>query len=693
MKAPLSSATCVIGVDVGGTFTDAVVLNASDGSLLTAFKLPSTPDDPGRAIVEAIERIAEQFVVSGALVCHGTTIGTNTLIERKGAKTALVATEGFSDVLELRRQARPRLYDYTIRIVPPLVDTKDRFEVGERISSDGEVVTPLGKLDTLIVGLQEAGIEAVAVSLLNAYANDAHELSIVEALRAALPEVYVTRATDVCPEFREYERTSTAVVNSYIGPRVAHYMRGLDEALQRHNVGRLMVVKSNGGLTSPENAARFPVHLIESGPAAGLSATAAFARIVGPKNLIAFDMGGTTAKAGVIREGEPETASEFYADRLVEGRDVGGYAIRSPILELLEIGAGGGSIAAIDEAGVLKVGPRSAGALPGPACYGRGGELPTVTDAHAVIGTLVPELFEGTGVIFQRDPAEEAIRRHVAEPYGWSLARAAYAIIDLAVASMASMVRLATVQRGLDPRDFTMLASGGAGPLHAALVAAEIGVPELIIPPYPGMFSALGATLGAVRHEVVKTVLRAVLDFSSEEIETAFAALQERADELLAGEPRGRLAPRYERSVDARFAGQLFEIRLPLASGAIRMETVEASFRARYRAEYGIALKDAQVQIVALRLLAIQDVGITAEGVLSAAATWDARVAIERRIPVLNRDGETMSVPLVSAAHTVTELQGPALISHQGSTVWIHTGQSARISPNGQITIAIEASA
>lgn len=693
MAAPVSQAACVIGVDVGGTFTDAVVLDATDGRLLAAFKLPSTPDDPGQAIVEAIGRIAERFTVAGALVCHGTTIGTNTLIERKGARTALVATEGFSDVIELRRQARPRLYDSVVRIVPPLVAPEDRHEVDERIGADGGIVKPLGDLGGLIEHVRRSGIEAVAVSLLNAYANEAHEISTVETLRAALPGIYVTRATDVCPEFREYERTSTAVVNSYIGPRVARYMRSLDLSLRRRGIDRLMVVKSNGGLTSPENAARFPVHLIESGPAAGLSATAAFARIVGPENLIAFDMGGTTAKAGVIRGGEPETASEFYADRLVEGRDVGGYAIRSPILELVEIGAGGGSIAAIDEAGVLKVGPRSAGALPGPACYGRGGDLPTVTDAHAVIGTLLPELFEGTGVTFRREPAEEAIRRHIAQPYGWSLARAAYAIIDLAVANMAGMVRLATVQRGLDPRDFTMLASGGAGPLHAALVAAEIGVPTLVIPPYPGMFSALGATLGAVRHEVVRTILRAVVDITADEMEAMFTQLRERAAELLADEPTGRLPPRFERSVDARFAGQLFEIRLPLEAGPIRMDAVEASFRGRYQAEYGIELKDAPVQVVSLRLVAVQDVGITADGVLCAPVVGDALVAGTRRVTVLGRDGRSVSIPLLSAARCGMDLQGPALIAHQGSTVWIQSGQRARIGANGQITIAIEASA
>jgi N-methylhydantoinase A len=352
----------------------------------------------------------------GLLSGHGTTVGTNTLIERKGARTALLADRGFADVLELRRQAWPCLYSFDVKVSEPLVPKPLRFDITERVDAQGEVVQPLEPGD-IVQKLKRAGIESIAVSFLHCYVNAAHEAAIVGLLRKELPGIFVTRSSEVCPEFREYERTSTTVVNAYIGPAVSRYLHQLNDDLAGRRIDRLLVVKSNGGLISPENASKYPVHLIESGPAAQLIAAAAFARATNRQNVVAFDMGGTTAKAGVVRHGRPEMTTEFYANRLVEGKEVGGYAIRSSVLDLVEIGAGGGSIAWIDEANVLKVGPTSAGAYPGPACYGRGGERPTVTDAHAVIGTLSPELFAGTGVDFQRDPAVNAIRRHIAEPF------------------------------------------------------------------------------------------------------------------------------------------------------------------------------------------------------------------------------------------------------------------------------------
>lgn len=680
----------IVGIDVGGTFTDAVVFDAREERLLSAFKLPSTPDDPGRAVVEAVDRIRTTFSTEGSLVCHGTTVGTNTLIERRGARTALLATRGFTDVVELRRQARPRLYEFAIEVSEPLVPAELRVGVDERMDASGSVVRSVENVQVAIAELRRLEVEAVAVSFLHAYANAEHEEQVMQAIRVALPDVYVTTSSDICPEYREYERTSTVVVNAYIGPVVSRYMIGLNVALSARGVARLMVVKSNGGLTSPENAGRYPVHLIESGPAAGLSAASAYARASGRRDLIAFDMGGTTAKAGLIRNGDPETSPEFYADRLVEGRDVGGYAIRSPILDLVEIGAGGGSIARIDEAGVLKVGPRSAGAVPGPACYGRGGELPTVTDAHAVVGTLNASLFEGSGVAFNPARAEEAIRRHVAEPFGWSTARAAYAIIDIAVANMAEMVRLATVQRGLDPREYAMLASGGAGPLHAALVAREIGIPTVVVPPYPGMFSALGATLGRIRHEVVQTILRKVDDLDQSTIDDGFAVLTDKADRLLADEPAGAEAARYDRFVDTRFAGQLFELRLPFGAEAVTPDGIERAFRAAYRSEYGIDLESAAVQVVSVRIVATRDLGIDADGLLS-----DDRLPFQPArsygsVDLLARDGSVQSVPFVSAETAAgTQLDGPAIIAHQGSTIWLQDRQTASISSNGQVLIAM----
>ncbi|HVR55539.1 MAG TPA: hydantoinase/oxoprolinase family protein [Pseudolabrys sp.] len=682
----------LIGIDVGGTFTDAIVFDAARKKFLAAFKIPSTPGDPGKAVVAAVKKIAETFSVKGAIVFHGTTVGTNTLIERKGSKTALMSTKGFSDVIELRRQARPNLYNFDIRISEPLVPRSLRFDVQERVAADGSVVEKLDA-SSAIEGLKAAGVESVAVSFLHCYANSSHEEAMVAELEDAMPGVYVTRASDVCPEFREYERASTTVVNAYIGPTVSRYVSNLDDELKSHGIDRLMIVKSNGGLTSPQNAARYPVHLIESGPAAQLIATAAFARATGRLNLVAFDMGGTTAKAGLIRDGRPEVTSEFYADRLVDGVDVGGYAIRSPVLDLVEIGAGGGSIAWVDEANVLKVGPRSAGALPGPACYGRGGTLPTVTDAHAVIGTLTAELLRASGVELERELAVDAIKMHIAEPFGWTVSKAAYAIIDIAVANMAEMVRLATTRRGLDPRYFAILASGGAGPLHAPAVGEQIGSTEVVIPPYPGMFSAFGATLGSIRHEITQTMLRNVRELDSADLEQVFRTLIERITRLLAAEPRGATAPRLERMLEARFAGQLFELRIPLGYDGDEFPSpsrIEESFRLLYRSEYGFDLPDAQVQVVNLRLVAAIDLGHRGDAVFTTAA--DARTDVKpcRFTALLGRDGSEQSVPVYRASDSAGVLiEGPAIIEHSGSTVWVHKRQTAVVGASGEITVKL----
>jgi N-methylhydantoinase A len=680
----------LIGIDVGGTFTDAIVYDCAERKLLSAFKLPSTPDDPGRAVIAAIERIAETININRSVVFHGTTVGTNTLIERKGAKTALLSTKGFSDVIELRRQTRPNLYDFDVRISEPLAPKSQRFDVPERIGADGAVIEPL-QASAIIEAVKSAGIESIAVSFLHSYANSRHEEEMVALLHDALPGIFVSRSSDVCPEFKEYERTSTTLVNSYIGPRVSNYVTQLDAALMAKGVDRLMIVKSNGGLTSPKNASHFPVHLIESGPAAQLIASAAFARATNRPNIVAFDMGGTTAKAGLIHGGRPEVAFEFYANHLVDGRDVGGYAIRSSVLDLVEIGAGGGSIAWIDEARVLKVGPQSAGAVPGPAGYGCGGTLPTVTDAHAAIGTLAPELFKGSGVELRRDLAVAAIQRHIAEPYGWSVARAAYAIIDIAVANMTEMVRLATTRRGLDPRKFAILASGGAGPLHAAAVGEQIGATEVIIPPYPGMFSAFGATLGFVRHELTQTFLGDVRTVEVSALHEIFEKLKQRADTILEAEPEGVAAPVLERLLEARFAGQLFELKVGLGRHGDpfpSLRDIEAAFRKLYHTEYGFDLPEAQVQIVNLRLIVEVDLGHRGEEFFDHRSGEDKEPRACRSTPILLRNGDERLVPVYRATDSVDALiKGPAIIEHSGSTVWVLERQSAKVGSGGQVTI------
>ena len=684
----------LVGIDVGGTFTDAVVLDADGSSVLMAFKLPSTQSNPGDAVMTALQQIADHVDVRGALVCHGTTVGTNTLIQRKGAKLALLATAGFTDVIELRRQNRPLLYDLCARVSEPLVPRDLRFGIRERMDAKGEAVVPLESAQQVAQKLRRAGIQSIAIAFLHSYANPAHEQQMRCELEEALPGTFVTLSSDVCPEFREFERTSTAVVNAYIGPAVGSYIRSIAEKVRAMGVKDLMIVKSNGGLTSPDNAARYPVHLIESGPAAGMIAAAAYARATGRKNAIAFDMGGTTAKVGVIQDFTPKITDEFLADQLVNGRNVGGYPVRSAVLDIIEIGAGGGSIARIDGGGVLKVGPESAGATPGPACYSRGGLLPTVTDAHAVIGTLSQETFDGSGVTFSRELAIAAIDTHIARPMGWSVARAAHSVLELAVASMTEMMRLATVRRGLDPREFSIIASGGAGPLHAAWVGVETGAREVVIPPLPGMFSALGAVLGEVRHDLSQTMLCAVHELRPEALAQAYARLKDKANSLLAREPRGAGQPAFVRFADLRFAGQLFELRVPLGAFDAPMPDraeIERRFREVSRSEFGFDLVESRVQLVNLHLVATLPTGGSAARVFSSAGGASASAQPYRMQNFLRADGNEEPLPVYRSADCIgAELEGPLLIEHSGSTVWVRVGQRALIGADGGVAFQLK---
>lgn len=685
-----------IGIDVGGTFTDAVVFESS-GRCLDAFKIPSTSDDPGRAVLQALHRIGLRWPLHDAMVCHGTTVGTNALIERRGGPTALVTTRGFRDVLALRRQARPELYTFDQQLSEPLIARSARLEVDERVAHDGEVIAPVSGLPELIETIRALGVSSIAVSLLNAYASPLHEKQVEAALREAFPAAFVSTSSDVASEIREFERTSTVVVNAYLGPAVSRYIADLAAAVRGTGARALYVVKSNGGLTSPVNAAQYPVHLVESGPAAALTATARFGASIGRPDVLAFDMGGTTAKAGVVLAGEPRLTDEFYADALVEGRNVGGYPILSSVIDLVEIGAGGGSLAWLDEAGVLKVGPRSAGARPGPACYGQGGELPTVTDAHAVIGTLVPELLEASTITLRIDLARRAIAAHLAEPLGWSVERAAHAILDVAVANMAEMVRLATVRRGLDPRDFVLVPSGGAGPLHAVAIAREVGISEIVVPPLPGMFSALGAMLSPIRHDLSASFLRQVRDVAPGHLQQAFAPLHDKLDRLFAAEQDQIAHPRTLRFADIRFRGQLFQLKIPLGGSSDALPdaaALEAGFRAAYAAEYGFDLPNGIPEIVNLRLSATAEPDATAGlAFLSCFGVGAAPPMAGLRSTLIDAAGVKTDVPVhfAETASTESDIFGPAILAIAGATIWLQPGCSARIDAHSSVRIKVSA--
>ena len=674
----------VVGADVGGTFTDIVAVDPDTGRIAAAFKLPTTPGNPADGICAGLDRLGPV-----GRVLHGATVGTNALIQKRGARTGLIATKGFRDVLELRRQARPRLYDLAPRVSEPLVPRELRLEVDERMAFDGRPLRPLDEasLERAIDVLEAAGVEAVVVAFLHAYANDAHERQAVEAVRRRLPQVFVGASSDVVREFREFERFSTAVVNAYVGPPVRRYLDDLRAQLAARGVGVFGVVKSNGGLASAESAARQPVHLIESGPAAGVVAAAAFGAAEDEPNVIAFDMGGTTAKVGVVQGGRARLTTEFYADRLVDGLDLGGYPIRSPVIDIVEIGAGGGSIARVDAAGVVKVGPQSAGSIPGPACYGRGGELPTVTDAHAVIGTLDVESLAESGVTLRLDSAREAVERHVARPLGWSVARAAHAILALANANMVAMVRLATLRRGLDPRDFALAAYGGAGPMHAAEVAREVGVPRVLVPRQPGLFSALGALLAEVRHDLVQTLLVEPREMTADAIARVFEALGARMAEALAADAAltDVAAPTLSRALDLRFRGQLFELTLPLEEGPVDGGAVERRFRALYRETYGYDLPAAEPEIVNARLSATAPV--SRRGLPQARPSRG--VGRPSRQAVLGPDGRAAEVAVWRRAELPVgeALAGPLLVRDDGATVRVLEGQRLTARPSGVLAI------
>lgn len=683
----------VLGIDVGGTFTDILAIDRTDGSITAVFKVPSTPSNPADGAITGVDRFIERTGDRACAVFHGTTVGTNTLIEKRGARLALITTKGFRDVLALRRQARPRLYDLKPVVSEPLASRDMRLEADERILFDGSVQRALsdGEVDHLVEAVRSSSADAVAISLLHAYANDHHERQLAHAIQKGLPDVYVTISSDVNREFREFERTSTTAVNAYIGPAVARYVESLEQQLSRRSIDSLAITKSNGGLTSSTNAKRYPVHLIESGPAAGVIATAALGRSEGYENLIAFDMGGTTAKAGVVLSAQPRLSTEFYADRFVDGRDVGGYPILSPVIDIIEIGAGGGSLARVDRAGIIKVGPESAGAEPGPAAYGKGGEKPTVTDAHVVLGHIATDGFGNEDVEIFPDRAELAINRHLAEPMGWSVVEAAHGILKLANANMAEMVRLATLRRGLDPRDFALVAFGGAGPLHAAEIAREVGIPKVIVPVYPGLFSAIGTILGERRHDLVQTYLDRVANVDTDKLREGFGDLENKATELMQAEgivDDTELV--VERSIDLRFEGQLFELNIDVATIADSDPvSLERRFREKHEEIYGFDLPAHNVQVVNLRLVARVPVWSNArldQGPGNRATPQRSRdvwVAADQQIK--------MDAYVRSALTEGTVLNGPLIIEDFGATIRVLAGQSVTVGETGTLTIEVEA--
>ena len=542
-----------IGVDIGGTFTDVALVDDATGRIGLA-KVPSTPGDLTQGVLAALEAAMNRYRVSAAdvgLFSHATTVVTNAILEERGARAALITTRGFRDVLELRRSARGNLYDLFQDAPATLIPRRRRFEITERVGADGNIVTPLAEseIEQLLAALNATRVEAIAVSLLFSFLNPKHERRLGERLRAALPEVPIYLSCDVLPEIKEFERTSTTAVCAYVGPILASYLDRLGKATRKRALPPLYLMGSNGGIVEAREAIAVPAVVVESGPAAGVVAAALVARQTEHRNLLSFDMGGTTAKASLIRNGQFEMTPDYEVggessmSRWVTGT---GHPIRVPVIDLAEVSAGGGSIAWVDRAGALRVGPKSAGANPGPVCYGRGGSEPTVTDANLLLGYLDKRSLLAGDLPIEHAAAVAAVQKRLAEPLGVDVRTAAAAVIDVVNHAMAEVLKIVSVQRGYDPRGFVLAAFGGAGPLHAAALADELDIPEIICPPIPGAFSALGLISTDLKRDYVRT-LQSIGGPDAETaaiIEEAFAALESEGGAML---DRARVAPERRR--------------------------------------------------------------------------------------------------------------------------------------------------
>lgn len=598
-----------LGCDIGGTFTDFVLVDDSTGKIYV-YKCLTTPMDPSEAIqrgIVALKELAPGYTKEVSEVIHGTTLVINAILERKGAKTGLITTGGFRDVLELGREVRYDAYDIFAEYPEPLVPRPLRMEVNERIASDGRVLRPLdpNEVREVLARLRSKGIESLAVCLINSYENPVHERKIKEIVTSESPDLPISISCEVLPQIREYERTSTTVTNAYVKPITGRYMGRLEQRLRRLGIrGKLRIMLSSGGITSAEVAMEFPVRIIESGPTAAVIASQFYGKMFGLENIFCFDMGGTTAKSCLIQKGEPGLVSTFEVGRVQRFKKGSGLPIQVPVVDLMEIGAGGGSIARISRFRTLQVGPESAGADPGPACYGLGGMEPTVTDADLVLGYLNPDYFLGGSMPLFKDRAERAIEEKVARPLGISPVHSAYGIHDLINEVMAAAAKTHIAEKGGNPRLVTIVAFGGAGPVHAYGLAKKIGASKVLIPRMPGVGSALGFFTAPVAFDVARSHKIGILDADFQEIERLF---QELEGEALSAIGPGANADRvmFERSIDMRFVGQGSETNVAMERRPFHefsREEIRAMFDRTYKNLYGRTYPETQVEFVTFKV-------------------------------------------------------------------------------------------
>ena len=685
-----------VGVDSGGTFTDICLFDEEAGRIET-WKVPSTPDDPSRGIAQGVEegmrrvapeagdRPAAPIVYFG----HGTTVATNALIQHRGVKTGLVTTDGFRDLLEIGRQKRPDLYDIQADKPKTLVPRDLRLEVPERLRHTGEIDTPLDeeKMRAAARMLKAAGVKAVAVSFLYGFIRPDHEKRAVEILREELPDAFISAGHEIAPEFREFERLSTVVLNAYLGPVMGHYIRRLSPRLEALGMTATPhLTQSNGGVIGFATAADMPVRTILSGPSTGVVGAQAIGAAAGFDDLITFDMGGTSTDVALLQGGRCGLAAEAT---------VHGYPIKVPMLDIHTVGAGGGSIAYIDSGGLLKVGPRSAGADPGQACYDKGNPEPAVTDANVVLQTLNPEHLLGGRMKIRRDLSVRAVGR-LAERLGLGIPETAQGILSVVTANMARAIRVISVQRGHDPRDYALMAFGGAGPLHAARLARELEIGRVLVPANPGILCAMGLLLTDLRADFALTRLLPATEASTADVAGAFAALAERADRWFEHEGIATHHRRLARTVDMRYHGQNYELSVAVPEGAIGPATMQAlasGFAEAHRQRYGFAADGDPVQLVTLR---VEATGTVRKAELKAHpdAGPDASAAIVHRRPVWLAEARDFVPTPIYARDSLrpgNRFAGPAIVEQMDATTLVPPGTTARV--DAYLNLILEATA
>ena len=690
-----------LGVDIGGTFTDATLINEETGEIRVG-KVPSTPQDPSHGFMEATHRILREADVSPdevGYVVHGTTVATNSIIEGKVARTGFVTTDGFRDLLEIQRQIRPSLYDLQFEKPRPLTPRYLCFGVPERLDAQGNVLTPLDESTVRDVAaqLRQEDVESIAVCFLHAYINPSHEKRTGEILREILPDTIISLSSEVAPEFREYFRASTTVINASISPVVGRYLQSIEARLRAEGLeAELLVMQSSGGVFTFAAASEKPVFMVESGPAAGVIAATYLGTTLECPDVISFDMGGTTAKAGLIQNGTPTITKDYEVGTAAQtgvGASRGaGYPIRTPVIDLVEIGAGGGSIAWVDSGGVLRVGPQSAGADPGPVCYGAGGIEPTITDANLVLGRLNPSFFLGGEIELEVESARQAIQEKCADPLNLDLVEAAHGIVEIANAAMVNALRLVSVQRGYDPRDFVLTAFGGAGPVHANRLATEIDVPTTIIPMSPGTTSAMGLLVTDLKHDYSTTLIQHVDQLDAAAVEETYQELEAQGGTSLEREEVRPEDISFLRQVDMRYVGQSYELTVPLPAeqlDASKIDRVLEQFHIEHDRAYGYSAPTEPVEFVNLRLTAIGKIAKPRLRELEGDNTDIAAAQKATRSVYFAESDGYVECPIYDRylLGPGSILTGPAIVEETDSTTVIHPGYRAQVDRFGNLIL------